>query len=143
MKSDDFDGDDCLVDGEPKHHVLAGDPEATALFDALAEKGVHSIKAVFRTEDGSPRIDVWRPVPAEGREMSADAFFNEVDRHRMTLEDVVLRGLETSLADAWDSPNDLVANVFVDVEKRSINVVDIRELTFESDLPNPDGGIDL
>jgi hypothetical protein len=139
MKSDDFDGDDCLVDGEPKHHVLAGDPEATALFDALAEKGVHSIKAVFRTEDGSPRIDVWRPVPTEGQEMSADAFFNEVDRHRMTLEDVVLRGLEMSLT----LQNDFVATVFVDVTKRSINVADIHELMFEGDLPNPENGIDL
>lgn len=143
MKSDGFEREDLVVDGEPKHHVLAGDPEATALFDVLAEKGVQSIKAVFRTEDGSPRIDVWRPVPVDWQELSADALFNEVERHRFKLEDVVLRGLELSLADVWDFQNDLVANVYVDVESRSIRVADLCELMCDGDLRNPEGGIDL
>jgi len=143
MTAADFESEDLVVDGEPKHHVLAGDPEATKLFDALAEKGVHHIKAAFSTEDGSPRIDIWMPLPANGHALSAVAFFNEVDGLRFTLEHVVLRGLEMSLTDVWNFENDFVATVFVDVTKRSINVADFHELMFEGDLPNPENGIDL
>jgi hypothetical protein len=143
MKSDDFDGDDCLVDGEPKHHVLAGDPVVMKLFDALAVKGVHLINAAFRIEEGSLCIDVWNAAPAKGQRMSANSLRKRVGEHMSDLRDIVLRGLELSLADVWDFQNDLVATVFVDVKKRSINVADIRELTFESDLPNPGFGIDL
>jgi hypothetical protein len=75
--------------------------------------------------------------------MSAITFFNEVDRHRITLEKVVLDGLEMSLAHVWDFQNDLVADVYVDVESRSIRVADIHELMCEGDLPNAEGGIAL
>jgi len=143
MTPADYEGEDCLVDGEPKHHVLAGDPEATALFDALAEKGVHLIEVAFRIEEGSLCIDVWNAAAAKGQRMSANSLRKRVGEHMSKLTDVVLRGLEMSLADVWDFQNDLVARMFVDVKKRYINVADIRELTFESDLPNAGYGIDL
>ena len=143
MKSDDFESENCVVDGEPKHHVLAGDPAAMALFDALAEKGVHSITAVFRIEEGSPRIDVWDPVPTKRRKVSANTLKKQVRWHRADLVAVIRRGLELSLAGVWGFENDLIADVYVDVESRCLHVEDIRELMFESDLPNPEGGIDL
>jgi hypothetical protein len=70
MFSDVLGNDDVVVDREPKHHVLAGDPETNALFDALAKKDVHHIRAVCRTEYGFPLISAWMPVPAKGRRMS-------------------------------------------------------------------------
>jgi len=143
MNPVDSEAEDRVVDGEPKEHVLAGDPEARALFGALAEKGVDFIEVAFRIEEGSLCIDVWNGVPAKGQRMSVNTFRKRVGEHLSTLTDVVLRGLEMSLADVWDFQNDLVARMFVDVKKRSINVADIRELTFESDLPNPGLGIDL
>jgi hypothetical protein len=143
MFPDDSGKHDLVVDREPKHHVLAGDPETKALFDALAKKDVHHIRAVCRTEHGFPLISSWMPVSAKGRRMSAFTFFNEVDRHRFTLEKVVLDGLEMSLAHVWDFQNDLVVNVDVDVESRSIRVTDIHELMCDGELRNPEGGIDL
>jgi hypothetical protein len=143
MTPADYENEDCPVDGGPKCNVLAGDPEAVKLFDALAEKGLHAFEAAFSTEHGFPRIDVWRPVPANGQMMSAVTLFDEVSSYRFTLEDVVLRGLEMSLADVWDFQNDLVATVYVDVESRSINVSDIREVVCVSNLPYLEGGIDL
>ncbi len=143
MTPADFEKESCVVDGEPKHHVLAGDPQAMALFDALDEKGVSYIKAAFRTTDGFPCIEAWNAVLAKGERMSSITLLKVVAVHLVTLERLILRGLEMSLADVWDFQNDLVANVYVDVKSRSINVADIRELMFEGDLPNPDGGIDL